>query len=118
MDHGLGCGNVGRDGDVKPVADLGNGEDVGFVRAVHDRVVEEDDQIQIAPLDHIDKLLFSAYAAGKKLVNLQIGHILDMTSGHFRSVELMFGQDVFVGQTKIFDQAFFAVVGDEADIHM
>ena len=115
--HGLCSSDVGRDGNVVTVADPRDREDVGFIGAVHERVVKEDDQVKVAALDHVDKLLFPSDTSGQEFMDFQVGYFLDPPAGHFSRIELMPGQDIFVSKTEILDQAFFAVVCDKAYVH-
>lgn len=116
-DHGLGSGNVGCDRNIIPVAHTGDREDVRFIRAVHDRVVKKDHQIEIITFDHIDELLFPADTSGQKFMNFEVRYFLDPAAGHLCCIELVLRKDVFISKTKVLDQTFFAVMSYEADIH-
>ena len=48
----------------------------------------------------------------------EIGRIFNVASGHLGCVEFVLRENVFVSQAEVFDQVFFAIVGDEADIHV
>ena len=115
--HGLCRCDVGGDGNIIAVADPGDRKNVCLIGTVHDRVIEEYYEIQIIAFDHIDKLLFSANASGKKFVDLQVGCFFYVPAGHFGRVQFMPGQNILVGKAEIFNQALFTVVGDEADVH-
>ena len=115
--HGFGSGDIGRDRDVVTVADTGDRKDVGFIRTVEDRVVEEDHKVKIVALYHIDKLLIAADASGKEFMDFQVRYFLDPAPGHLGGIQFMFCQDIFICKAEIFDQVLLTVVCDKTDIH-
>ena len=80
--RGLCCRNIRRDRDIILVTAPGDRQDICRIRAGLQRIVKENDHIHTVPLDHIHKLLIPTYAAGEKLINLQIRYFFNSSAGN------------------------------------
>jgi len=109
--------DIRRDRDIILIAASGDRVNIGVIRAGRDRIIKEDHHVHAVPYDHIHELLVSADRAGQELVYFEIRHFFDSSPGTACRVQMMPGEDVFIGKAKIFDQCFLVIMRNKSDVH-
>ena len=99
------------------ITQMQDGVYFGFIGVGRNRVSQEDHQVDIVIDDLRAHLLFPAQTSGKVFVYDQIGSFFHQSASCACGINVMFAQDVSLGDAEVFHQFFFVIVSDQTDIH-
>ena len=116
-DEHFGGGDVGGEGDVVLVAELGDiGQAVVVLGTV--RVAEIEDHIDLVVGDARADLLGAAVDARHEQVDRKAARFADHLTGHAGGAERVTGQNAGVSRAELDHQFLFVVVCHESDVHV
>ena len=112
FDQKLGSGKVCGHGNVVHITEPDYIIDIRLMPLGIERVAKEDQQIDLILLNLGADLLHTAQMSGQMLVNVEVRHFLDQSSGRARRIELMAAQDTTVSNTEVLHKFFLGIVCD------
>ena len=118
MDEYLGCGDIGRDGDIVYVAQAQQIHFIGLMGLRADRVSEEEQQVDLVAGDARSDLLVAPMGAGQKTLDAQARGLRHKLARRTCRAQIVLGKHAAVCNTELHHQFLFFIMSYKGYIHI